>query len=148
MKHDFVTGITQKGRSRNAVVQDAPLAFLSQVNFLQSAHPCHQPHQRLRTMRIKVVHHKMPFAHIRLSRNRSLYMRGEVSFSARGSTRGVANSPTCHVQVDDERACAMPNVLELPTFHFARLHWQGGVLSLQSLYSSHLVSAQHSLSLP
>ena len=61
--------------------------------------------------------------------------------------RGGANLARRHIEVDHERLSAVPNVLVLAPFHFARSHRQAGVFALQSLNTAQFIGAHRPLTL-
>jgi hypothetical protein len=70
------------------------------------------------------------------------------SASLRVEIRGGANLPRRHIQIDDERLGAVPNVLILAPLHFARSHRQSRVFALQCLNTAQFVDAHHAFPVP
>jgi hypothetical protein len=94
-------------------------------------------------MSIEIVHHEVPLDDRRRAFYRPPDVSGEIILSTCAASRYGSDMPSANVEVHDERNSAMPNVLELTAFHFARSHRQARVLAFQCLNPGHFIRTHH-----
>ena len=102
-----------------------------------------QAHQAFRLMGVEVVHHEMPAGRLRVAGKRACDMRGEIRLRAAWPARRFPNLARDHIPIEDERLCAMPEVLELAPPYLPRCHRQVGMHPFQGLHARQLIGADH-----
>src|SRR5919199_1542352 len=146
VKHDPVGGVAQEGGPRRLALQNATLAFHAQLD-VQIRLICHQVHQRLRLMDVQIVHHEVPACDRRVAHQHLLHMAREILLSSCWSSIWSNDLPAHDIAAENERAGAMPDVLELAPFDLARRQRQAGMLALQGLPTGQFISTHRALSL-
>jgi hypothetical protein len=71
----------------------------------------------------------------------------KIRFRPGGATRGADNLAGSHVQIGNQRLCALPNILEFALFNLTWLARFGWCRSLQRLNASQFIHAQRMLTI-
>src|SRR5262249_32734004 len=132
---------TQKRRAGIQRGQDAGFAFAAQLD-VEIGFIGDITYERLRLVRIEIVHHEVPLPDTGVRVNGSTDMGEKIRFVTGRTSGNLAHPPTGHVKVDDEGEGAVPLVLELPAQDVSRLHGQIRVFAGEGLYACHFVGTQ------
>jgi hypothetical protein len=142
----LVRFVDEKSASTLDVLQDAALAFASQVD-IEPIALRDDPHQRLRDMRREVVNDEYPFRR-RLGRDGVEDVEREILLVAGRAKRRVQELAGGEVEICREAGRPVPNVLELTFLDVAGRRWPRRSCPLQGLDPGLLVAADdaHTLS--
>ncbi len=98
-------------------------------------------------MDVEIVHHEMPANNKRLCLDSTFDMVEKIFFVSRTTIGRRANLTTGDIKVDDERLCAVPDVLKFLVFYCARTHRQQGMLAFQGLHTAQFIGTYYPFTL-
>ena len=99
----------------------------------------HPAHQGLRLMSVQIIQHDVPPGRLLITGEQALKMRQGILLGAGRPPRWLDDVSRDDIEVDEPGQGAMPDVLEFPPQHMARLHGQVGMLALEGLHPSQLI---------
>jgi hypothetical protein len=138
MKHNAMRWVRKKSCSAFHRSQNAGFAFDTQID-VQIGLVGHKADERFRLMCVEVVYDEMPLHNLRVSGDRALDMREKVFFLTGGASRNLPDLALRHMEVDDERQRAMPDVLKFPAQDMPWKYGQVRMLGLQGLDAGHFI---------
>jgi hypothetical protein len=101
-----------------------------------------QAHEALGLVGIEIVHHKMPTQNARSGVHRAANMAGKVGFGAGRTAGRRVYLPGNHIEIDDEGAGSMADILMLTTDDLADPHRKPRMFALQGLNPRYLISGE------
>ena len=143
-----MVGITEKLGSGFHRFENAGLTFDAQGDFVNAGAGGDKAHQAFGLMRIEIIGDEMPFGHVRFGFHGAADVVQIIRLSAGRSRRNGSDPAGGHIEIDDKGQRPVPNVLELPPFHFTGLKRQAGMFPFQSLDPGHLIVTDNPLPLP
>lgn len=146
MEDDPMSGIAEKCGTGLAIMQDARLAFHTQVD-VQIRFLSHPAHQSFGSMGVKIVDDEMPTLDHGICGNHSLNMGQEIGFLASGTTERCDDVAAGHIAAQDENTGAVTNVFKLNTLNLARRQGQTRILTLQCLDTRQFIGTNDALTL-
>jgi hypothetical protein len=119
-------------------LQNARFAYFAQIRRDPIALG-YQAYQALGHMDIEVIQYDTPARNVGIGVHRAADMGGKVGFRARGATRNLLDNSGDDIEIDDESAGSMPNILMFPASDLPHTQRQTRMLALQSLNAGHFV---------
>ena len=146
MEDDPMSRIAEKGGTGLAIMQDARLAFHTQVD-VQIRFLSHPAHQSFGSMGVKVVDDEVPTLNHQVCGNHSLNVGQKVGFLSSWTTERSDDVTASHIAAQDENTGAVTDVFKLNALNLARRQGQTRVLVLQGLNTRHFIGADDALTL-
>ncbi len=104
-------------------------------------------HQSFRLVRMQVVRDDMPPFCFPICCHDRLHVGQEILVCARRTTTRRDHFSDNNITAEDKSTCAMTNILEFSSFHFARCQRQFGMFALQCLDSGEFIGTDRALPL-